>query len=102
MDDMDESIEGGLTAKEDLFINLILEAYKAKRLEGHSHLHGTKAGRFVHIGPLDVPVTQSRLSDIFEECRQKLYTQVDVLGRLFRIDLFLPPLFGKKITFNFC
>ena len=80
MDDMDESVEGSYTAREDLFINLILEAYKAKRLEGHANLHGTKAGRFVHIGPLDVPVTQSRLSDIFEECRQKLYTQVDVLG----------------------
>jgi DNA-directed RNA polymerase subunit E'/Rpb7 len=49
-----------------------LEAYKAKRIEGHNTIHGSKAGRFVNVGPLDVPVTQSRLMDIFEECCQKL------------------------------
>ncbi|MBF0210230.1 MAG: site-specific DNA-methyltransferase, partial [Desulfamplus sp.] len=73
--------------KEEIYLNLILEAYKAKRIEGHATLHGVKAGRFVHVGPLDVPVTQTRLTDIFEECRQKLYTQVDVLGFEFEMGL---------------
>ena len=77
---MDDLSNGKRKAKEDLYVDLILEAYKAKRIEGHKTLHGSKAGRFVHVGPLDVPVTQSRLHDIFEECRQNLYTQVDVLG----------------------
>ena len=82
-------------AKEDLYVELILEAYKAKRIEGHSTLHGSKVGRFVHVGPLDFPVTQSRLMDIFEECRQKLYTQVDVLG--FEFEMGLTPQFIQEL-----
>ena len=92
---MDDLTNGKLKAKEDLYVDLILEAYKAKRIEGHNTLHGSKAGRFVHVGPLDVPVTQSRLLDIFEECRQKLYTQVDVLG--FEFEMGLTPQFIQEL-----
>jgi adenine-specific DNA-methyltransferase len=49
----------------------------------------------VHVGPLDVPVTQSRLMDIFEECRTKLYTQVDVLG--FEFEMGLTPQFIQEL-----
>jgi len=92
---MDDLTNGALQQKEELYINLILEAYKAKRIEGHSTLHGNKAGRFVNVGPLDVPVTQSRLMDIFEECRTKLYTQVDVLG--FEFEMGLTPQFIQEL-----
>lgn len=92
---MDDLTNGKRKAKEDLYVDLILEAYKAKRIDGHATLHGSKAGRFVHVGPLDVPVTQSRLMDIFEECRQKLYTQVDVLG--FEFEMGLTPQFIQEL-----
>lgn len=92
---MNDLTNGKRKAKEDLYVDLILEAYKAKRIEGHSTLHGSKAGRFVNVGPLDVPVTQSRLMDIFEECRQKLYTQVDVLG--FEFEMGLTPQFIQEL-----
>jgi len=92
---MDDITSGNRKGKEDLYVNLILEAYKAKRIEGHSTLHGSKAGRFVHVGPLDVPVTQCRLMDIFEECCQKLYTQVDVLG--FEFEMGLTPQFIQEL-----
>ena len=92
---MDDLTNGKRKAKEDLYVELILEAYKAKRIEGHNTLHGSKAGRFVHVGPLDVPVTQSRLVDIFEECRSKLYTQVDVLG--FEFEMGLTPQFIQEL-----
>lgn len=92
---IDDLTNGKRKAKEDLYVDLILEAYKAKRIDGHATLHGSKAGRFVHIGPLDVPVTQSRLMDIFEECRQKLYTQVDVLG--FEFEMGLTPQFIQEL-----
>lgn len=92
---MDDLTNGKRKAKEDLYVELILEAYKAKRIDGHSTLHGSKAGRFVNVGPLDVPVTQSRLMDIFEECRQKLYTQVDVLG--FEFEMGLTPQFIQEL-----
>ena len=92
---MDDLTNGALQQKENIYINLILEAYKAKRIDGHTNLHGIKAGRFVNVGPLDVPVTQSRLMDIFEECRQKLYTQVDVLG--FEFEMGLTPQFIQEL-----
>jgi adenine-specific DNA-methyltransferase len=92
---MDDLTNGKRKAKEDLYVDLILEAYKAKRISGCETLHGTKAGRFVHVGPLDVPVTQSRLLDIFEECKQKLYTQVDVLG--FEFEMGLTPQFIQEL-----
>lgn len=92
---MDDISNGKRKAKEDLYVDLILEAYKAKRIEGHITLHGSKAGRFVNVGPLDVPVTQSRLEDIFGECKQKLYTQVDVLG--FEFEMGLTPQFLQEL-----
>jgi DNA modification methylase len=92
---MDDLSNGALKTKEDMYVELILEAYKAKRIAGHNHLHGHKAGRFIHIGNLDVPVTQSRLMDIFEECREKLYTQVDVLG--FEFEMGLTPQFIQEL-----
>lgn len=92
---MDDLTNGKLKAKEDLYVDLILEAYKAKRIEGHKTLHGSKSGRFINVGPLDVPVTQSRLLDVFEECCQKLYTQVDVLG--FEFEMGLTPQFIQEL-----
>ena len=92
---MDDLTNGALKQKESIYINLILEAYKAKRIENHQTLHGTKAGRFIHVGPLDVPVTQSRLIGIFEECKKNLYTQVDVLG--FEFEMGLTPQFIQEL-----
>jgi len=84
---MDDLSNGARKQKEEIYLDLILEAYKSQKITGHKTLHGKKAGRFVHIGPLDVPVTQSRLQEIFEECRQNLFTQVDVLGFEFELGL---------------
>jgi len=92
---MDDLSSGARKSKEEIYVNLILEAYKAKRIENHANLHGHKAGRFVHVGPLDVPVTQTRLQDIFEECKQKLYTQVDVLG--FEFEMGLTPQYIQEL-----
>ena len=92
---MDDLTNGKLKDKEDLYVDLILQAYKAKRIEGNNTIHGSKSGRFVHVGPLDVPVTQSRLMEIFEECRTKLYTQVDVLG--FEFEMGLTPQFIQEL-----
>lgn len=92
---MDDLTNGKRKAKEELYLDLIIEAYKAKRITGHSTLHGSKSGRFIHIGPLDVPVTQSRIMAVYEECRQKLYTQVDVLG--FEFEMGLTPQFIQEL-----
>lgn len=76
-----------LEAKHDKYIGLILEGYSAQRIEGHRYLHGKKAGRFVHVGPLNVPATKTLVEDVFEECRKNLITQVDVLAFEFEMGL---------------
>ncbi len=78
---------GTLKQREEAYVNFILEAYKALGLENHKTIHGKKAGRMVHVGPLDVPVTKTRIEEIFYECREKLYTSVDVLGFEFEMGL---------------
>lgn len=84
---MDDLTNGALKKKEEIYVDLILEAYKAKRITGCKNIQGTKGGRFVTVGPLDVPVTQALLEDVFKECKRKLYTQVDVLGFEFEMGL---------------
>ena len=73
--------------REQAYISLILEAYKAQPVENHRTIHGKKANRMIHVGSLDVPVTKTRVEDIFEECKEKLYTSVDVLGFEFEMGL---------------
>ncbi len=93
---MDDLTNGDLRAKEEQYISLILEAYKAKRIDNSPLLHGTKADRFVHIGALDMPVTQTRLDDLFEECRNRMITAVDVLG--FEFEMGLTPQYLQKLS----
>lgn len=76
-----------LEAKHEKYILLILEGYSAERVEGYKCLHAKKAGRFVHVGPLSVPVTKMLINEVFEECRSNLITQVDVLGFEFEMGL---------------
>ncbi|MEA1785314.1 DNA methyltransferase [Arenibacter sp. GZD96] len=84
---IDDLINGQRKRKEEAYLDLICRAYSAQRIENYATLHAKKASRFVHIGPLDMPVTQSRVQEIFEECRTNLITQVDVLGFEFEMGL---------------
>lgn len=84
---IDDLANGKLKQKEDMYLDLISRAYSAERINGYATLHAKKASRFVHIGPLDMPVTQSRVQEIFDECKKNLITQVDVLGFEFEMGL---------------
>ncbi|MBL0127248.1 MAG: site-specific DNA-methyltransferase [Flavobacteriales bacterium] len=84
---IDNLVNGARKKKEQAYLNLILQAYHAPAAESFTHLHGRKAGRLVHVGPLDVPVTKQRVLEIFEECKSKLITKVDVLGFEFEMGL---------------
>ncbi len=84
-----------IEAKQEKYIRLILEGYSAQKIEGYNYLHGKKAGRFVHVGPLSVPVTKTLVEDIFEECRQNLITQVDILG--FEFEMGLVPFIKEEL-----
>jgi adenine-specific DNA-methyltransferase len=84
---IDDLANGKLKQKEEMYLDLICRAYSAERINGYATLHAKKASRFVHIGPLDMPVTQSRVQEIFDECKKNLITQVDVLGFEFEMGL---------------
>ena len=77
-----------LVEKEKAFINLILRAYAAEKIEGFTSFQGKKAGRLIAIGPVNLPVTRQFVEEIIFECRKHQITRVDVLGFEFEMGLF--------------
>src|SRR6266568_4951495 len=53
--------------REAAYRKFILDLYHAKPISGHSWLHGTKAGRMVHVAAVDAPVTQADVKAIARE-----------------------------------
>lgn len=77
-----------LEQKEAAFLDLILKAYKAEKVEGFPAFHGKKAGRLVAVGPVNLPVTRLFVEEIIVECRKKNITKCDILGFEFEMGLF--------------
>jgi len=77
-----------LEQKEAAFLDLILKAYKAEKVEGFPAFHGKKAGRLVAVGPVNLPVTRLFVEEIIVECRKKQITKCDILGFEFEMGLF--------------
>jgi len=77
-----------LAAKEAAFLDLILKAYRAEKVEQFERFHGKRAGRLVAIGPVNLPVTRLFVEEIILECRKKHITKVDILGFEFEMGLF--------------
>jgi DNA modification methylase len=75
-------------AKDAAFVDLILKAYKAEKVENLRVFHGKKAGRMVVVGPVNLPVTRLFVEEVILECRQKRITKVDLLGFEFEMGLF--------------
>lgn len=74
--------------KEKAFIELILHAYKAQETSGFKTIHGKKSGRFISIGPINMPVSRLFVDEIIQECQKKCITNVDILGFEFEMGLF--------------
>jgi hypothetical protein len=74
--------------KESAFIDLILSAYKAERIEGFECFRGVKSGRVVAIGPVNLPVTRLFVEELILEARKKRITKADILGFEFEMGLF--------------
>lgn len=75
-------------AKERDFVQMILRAYQAQKVENIPLFHGKKAGRMVIVGPVNLPVTRLLVEEVILECRQKRITKVDLLGFEFEMGLF--------------
>ncbi|TAL40558.1 MAG: site-specific DNA-methyltransferase, partial [Methylovulum sp.] len=84
----DEEKEKQLAQKEKDFLDLILHAYRADKVEGFRTFHGKKASRLVAVGPINLPVTRLFVEEVILECRSKHITKVDVLAFEFEMGLF--------------
>ena len=82
-----EEQEKQIAKRENDFVELILHAYKADRIDGFKTLLGKKVGRLVAIGPINLPVTRLFVEEVLNECRQKYITKVDILAFEFEMGL---------------
>jgi DNA modification methylase len=64
----------------DAYTKTILEFYRAEAVDGYLHLHGRKAGRMVHVGAVDAPVTIDETEDVMDELADVGVLACDVLG----------------------
>jgi len=62
------------------YLNTILTFYKAEPVEGFTNLHGQKAGRMIHVGATDAPVTIDELEEMMDEMADNGIESCDVLG----------------------
>ncbi|WP_449246914.1 site-specific DNA-methyltransferase [Desulfarculus baarsii] len=84
----EEERQKQLEEKEAAFLELILRAYRAEKVEGFQTFHGKKAGRMVVVGPVNLPVTRVFVEEVILECRKMRVSWVDVLGFEFEMGLF--------------
>jgi DNA modification methylase len=75
-------------AKESAFVDLILRAYQAERVDGFAAFHGKRLSRRIAVGPVNLPVTRLFVEEIILECRKNHITKVDILGFEFEMGLF--------------
>jgi len=66
--------------KQDEYLAFMLKLYQSQPLTGFRYLHGRKADRAVHIGPLNAPVTMEEIEKVVIECRANNFNKADVLG----------------------
>jgi adenine-specific DNA-methyltransferase len=62
------------------YLDTILAFYRAEPVEGFSHLHGRKAGRMVHVGATDAPVTIDEAEEVMDELADNGIESCDLLG----------------------
>ena len=84
----EEEQQRQLVSKEAAFLELILKAYRAEKIDHFAAFHGKKAGRLVAVGPVNLPVTRLFVEEIILECRKHHITKVDILGFEFEMGLF--------------
>ena len=66
--------------KQDEYLSFMRKLYQAQPLTGFRYLHGRRADRAVHVGPLNAPVTMEEVERVVLECRANKFNKADVLG----------------------
>lgn len=62
------------------YLNTILAFYQAEQVDGFRQLHGRKAGRMVHVGATDAPVTAEEAEEVMDELADSGVAACDLLG----------------------
>lgn len=68
------------------YIDFILQLYKSKPVYDYSHIHGIIAGKAIHVGPIDYPVTKAEVEECLKEARKNGFDALDVLGWDFEME----------------
>jgi len=66
--------------RQDEYLTFMLRLYQAQALNGFRYIHGRKADRAVHVGPLNAPVTMEEVEKFVIECRSNNFDKADILG----------------------
>ncbi len=82
-------------ARQRAYVEFILKLANATPMHGYTWLHGVKAGRMIHVGAVDAPVSVGDVTQIAAEFRRAIGTGkdapktngVDVLGWDFAFEL---------------
>jgi DNA modification methylase len=80
--------------KREQFLELVLEAYGAKRTHQLAGFHGTKESAAVLVGPLDAPVTQEDVRMAIDRARSNGIIRVDVVA--FEFEMGIKPLMAEQ------
>lgn len=75
--------------KEQKFIDLILAAYRAEKIQGFETFVGQKAGRMVAIGPINMQLGREYVETMVKEAIEKSISRVDILA--FEYEMGLSP-----------
>lgn len=83
------TISSGKTKEQSIieYIRFILNLYKAEPISGFQHLHGRKAGRVVHVGAVDAPITLVEVEEVIDECKKAKQDKIDILGWEFEMGI---------------
>jgi adenine-specific DNA-methyltransferase len=80
--------------QERIYKHFIIELYHAKPLDGYTWLHGAKAGRMIHVGSVEAPITVEDIKSSIKEFWQLVGKEksaqvngVDFLGWDFAFDV---------------
>ena len=57
----------GRLAQETAYRNFILDLYRAQPLAGYTWLHGVRAGKMIHVGSVDAPISEGDIKQIVME-----------------------------------
>ena len=82
-------------AQQQQYSDFILKLYHAQPVSGYQWLHGVKAGRMVHVGGVDAPVTMNDVQQVVDEFAGVIGTGtgaprtrgVDILGWDFGLEV---------------